>query len=258
MEHQFREQYEYELGEYWKAIIKEDVTKGNEINKKFLPPKIRKFIWDISKVLLQDPESIPGSACRIIEQFYAEQVEKYCKCSDFYVKIQLKRKLMMDFPLTVSCAIFIAAKIVCRNARGLDIYFLIFYLATNEIYTTPQLLIRHEFEIMRVLNFKLPLWNGLETALVIAMAASMKELLMEVSYAMDLAEYRASIINEEICKVSGSKSAICTARLSAGVVVAVAEKNALNMDRVLESVSIYSSLTIDYLKLIKDIIVKYI
>ncbi|XP_045510291.1 uncharacterized protein LOC123705520 isoform X2 [Colias croceus] len=188
MEHQFREQYEYELGEYWKAIIKEDVTKGNEINKKFLPPKIRKFIWDISKVLLQDPESIPGSACRIIEQFYAEQVEKYCKCSDF----------------------------------------------------------------------KLPLWNGLETALVIAMAASMKELLMEVSYAMDLAEYRASIINEEICKVSGSKSAICTARLSAGVVVAVAEKNALNMDRVLESVSIYSSLTIDYLKLIKDIIVKYI
>ncbi|CAG4942253.1 unnamed protein product [Colias eurytheme] len=188
MQHQFRKHYEYELGKYWEVIIKEEVTKGKEMNKTFLPPKIRKFIWDISKVLFQDPESIPGSACRIVEQFYAEQIKKYCKCSDF----------------------------------------------------------------------RLPLWNGLDTALVIAMAASMKELLMEVSYAMDLAEYRASIINEEICNVSGSNSAICTARLSAGVVVAVAEKNALNVDRVLESVSIYSSLTIDYLKLIKDIIVKYI
>ncbi|VVC95961.1 unnamed protein product [Leptidea sinapis] len=255
----FQTIYKNEFAENWRKNLLEDAKTEVEQckNVKLLPQSARLTLWQFCTKLCITKDGVPGHACRLVERYLMAQLRNYKKMAETVQRRKFIRKLKEEFLLTLMVAIQLSAKMSCTEKKD-DSTLVRFWLLSYGCSFTLTDIREKEFAIIRDLEFRIPLWTGVDTALMLAVEANMTESVMEtIALMMDTAEFFRKEIAEKVGETVGTSKEnvfIRTIHLAAAAVSAVAELIKENFEDTINTVAKVTAAPVDYVNVIKSIL----
>ncbi|CAG9781800.1 unnamed protein product [Diatraea saccharalis] len=178
----------------WLSQLTEDKDESNndeELLVKLLENDGRRAIWNMCSTLGVDSNGVPGEACRLVERYLAVQMRNFLSMPTGSGEWEaFKRSLTSRLPLTMISCIQLASKM---NGATFHVKAKVVRacLLCKGITFSIVDIVQSEFNVFRVLGYRLSLWTSVEIGEALALDVGMpQEMLEGVALFINISEYR--------------------------------------------------------------------
>ncbi|XP_030026671.1 uncharacterized protein LOC115444863 isoform X1 [Manduca sexta] len=232
---------------------------------KLLDKTTRRLVWNLCSKLSVQTKGVPGQACRLVEMYLAAHF--YMQSLNYTTKEEwdgFRLLLVSRVPLVIASAIQLTAKMSSMGDR-VGVSAIKRVLLTKGINYRTEDILSSEFEVLKTLKFRIPMWTSVEAAELFAVELNMPPVMVRgVGIIVDIIEFHRYELEADIIKTTSTykealgKSKLRTMHMCAAAVLATARYLRYNGPDIAERLATLSRTPVTYLNCVSNLMLQYI